>query len=157
MTSQNENYPTTSAMMKPNGEGGQPTAMEEVTAKIGELAEPLKEKATEVAKDKIEAGASQLKMFANAMHGAASELEGQMPKVATYVRDAGNKLEDAAASVHEKNVEELLEGFNDFAKQQPALVFGAATIAGFALARFLKISTLPQPQAYPSSTSQLPQ
>jgi len=157
MTPENQNYPTYSGMMKPDGEDMQRTAMEEVTTKIEEIAEPLKEKAAEVAKDKIEAGVSQLKMFANAMHGAASELEPQMPKIATYVRDAGNKLEDAAANVGEKNMEELLEGFNDFARKQPALVFGAATLAGFALARFLKSSTMPQPQAYSSITSQLPQ
>src|SRR5262249_22266655 len=151
-----QNYPTYQGTTKPNGEA-EPSAVEEVTSKIGEIAEPLKEKASAVAKDKLETGVSQLKMFANAMHGAASELESEMPKIATYVREAGNKLEDAAANVREKNMEELLEGFNDFAKQQPALVFGAATLAGFALARFLKSSTVPQSQVYSSNTSQLPQ
>jgi hypothetical protein len=154
MTPQNENYPSYPGMTKPDGKATDTTAMEDVTARMEELAEPLKEKATELANDKIQAGVNQLQIFANAVHGAASELETQMPKFANYVHDAGTKLEDAATNVREKNMEELIEGFSAFARQQPALVFGAATLAGFALARFLKSSTVPQASTVGTNPSQ---
>ena len=112
----------------------------DVASKIGEVAEPLKEKATAVAKDKVALGVDQMQVVANAVHGAACELESQMPRFANYIHDAGNRIEGAASNLRESNLEEMLDGFNDFAKQQPALVFGAAALAGFALARFLKSS-----------------
>jgi hypothetical protein len=109
-------------------------------AKLGEVAEPVKEKALEVAQQQKDAGADQVGHFARAMHGAASELESEMPQFADYVHQAGQKLEELAGDLRKGSVEELMDKFGQYAKDQPALVFGGAMVAGFALTRFLKSS-----------------
>jgi len=109
-------------------------------AKLGEVAEPVKEKAIEVAQQQKDAGADQVGYFARAMHGAASELESDMPQIAGYVHEAGQKLEKLATDLRNGSVDELMERFGRYAKDQPALVFGGAMVAGFALTRFLKSS-----------------
>jgi hypothetical protein len=110
------------------------------TAKLGEVAEPVKEKALEVAQQQKDAGAEQVTHFARAMHGAAFALEEQMPQMANYVHDAGQKLESLADDLRNGSVDELMDKFGRYAKDQPALVFGGAMVAGFALTRFLKSS-----------------
>jgi hypothetical protein len=63
-----------------------------------------------------------------------------MPQAATFVHDAATRLEGAAASLRERSVDDLLRSFNNFARSQPAALFGGAVLAGFALSRFLKSS-----------------
>jgi len=109
-------------------------------AKLGEVAEPVKEKAIEVAEQQKDAGADQVGHFARAMHGAASALEQEMPQLANYVHDAGQKLESLADDLRNGSVDDLMDRFGSYAKDQPALVFGGAMVAGFALTRFLKSS-----------------
>jgi len=109
-------------------------------AKLGEVAEPVTEKAMEVAQQQKDAGAEQVGHFARAIHGAASALESEMPQVATYVHDAGQKLEKLATDLRDGSVNELMDKFGRYAKDQPALLFGGAMVAGFALTRFLKSS-----------------
>ena len=109
-------------------------------AKLGEVAEPVKEKAIEVAEQQKDAGADQVEHFARAIHGAASALQQEMPQLATYVHDAGQKLESLAEDLRNGSVDDLMDRFGRYAKEQPALVFGGAVMAGFALTRFLKAS-----------------
>jgi len=109
-------------------------------AKLGEVAEPVKEKAIEVAQQQKDAGADQVIHFARAIHGAASALEQEMPQIAHYVHDAGQKLEGLANDLRNGSVDELMDRFGRYAKDQPALIFGGAVVAGFALTRFLKSS-----------------
>jgi len=109
-------------------------------AKLGEVTEPIKDKAVEIAEHQKDVGADQVGHFAQAMHGAASALEQQMPQFANYVHDAGQKLEGLADDLRNGSVDELLDRFGRYAKDQPALIFGGAMIAGFALTRFLKSS-----------------
>jgi hypothetical protein len=109
-------------------------------AKLGEVAEPVREKAIEVAQQQKDAGADQVGHFARAVHGAASALEQEMPQLATYVHDAGQKLEGLADDLRNGSVDDLMDKFGRYAKDQPALIFGGAMVAGFALTRFLKAS-----------------
>jgi hypothetical protein len=63
-----------------------------------------------------------------------------MPQMASYVHDAAMRLEDAAKNLRQRNVDDLMDDVSRFARSQPALFFGGAMLAGFALARFLKSS-----------------
>lgn len=85
-------------------------------------------------------GADQMDGIARAAHGAAHELEGQLPMAADYVRDAANRIERASASLRERGVEDILGSIAQFARSQPAALFGGAIVAGFAISRFLKSS-----------------
>jgi len=129
----------TSEMPKPESIIG------EVKAKIGEMAEPLKDRAEQLAQDQKEAGTGHMRTLATAVHGAARELESGMPKIANAVHDVAQKIEQTADDLRTRNMDELFEGFDRYARQQPAIVFGGALMAGFVLTRFLKSSAKPAP------------
>lgn len=122
-------------------------------AKLGEIGAPVKDKAMEVASQQKDAGAEQLQTAGRAIHGAARELESSMPEIAGYVHDAGQRLENLASDVRSGSVDELMGKLGSFSKDQPALVFGGALLAGFALSRFLKSSAENSP-APPASGMQ---
>jgi len=138
----------------PMGDGGQNQTIENVKSKLGELAEPVKEKAVEVAQEQKNAGADQMRSFANAVHGAARELESEMPQIANMIHDTGEKIQRVASDIRERDLNELIDRFSGYARQQPALVFGGAVLAGFVLSRFLKSSSTPQMPRTQTSPSQ---
>jgi hypothetical protein len=109
-------------------------------ATLLDAAEPVKEKALEVAAQKKDLGADQIRVVATAVHGAASALESEMPQFAGYIHDAGQRLEKAASELRDGDMDEIMSKLGQFARNQPAIVFGGAMIAGFALSRFLKSS-----------------
>jgi len=125
-------------------------------AKLGEVAEPMKEKALDIASQQKDAGADQLGIVARAVHGAACELESEMPQIAGYIHQAGQSLEQAADGLRDGSMDELMDKFGQFARNQPAIVFGGAMIAGFAMTRFLKSSAqnaqTGSPQRYAGTT-----
>jgi uncharacterized phage infection (PIP) family protein YhgE len=109
---------------------------------IAQAAETAKAEARRIASQQKEAGADRLGEVAGAVHGAARSLEAGMPQMASYVHDAAVRLEDAARTLRTRNVDDLMGEISRFARTQPALFFGGAMLAGFALTRFLK-STAP--------------
>lgn len=96
--------------------------------------------ATSIMQQQKDYGAEQIEGIARAAHGAAEQLQGQLPMAANYVHDAAARLERASATLRERSIEELLGNVTQFARAQPAVLFGGAIIAGFALSRFLKSS-----------------
>ena len=121
---------------------------------VAQAAESAKCEARRIAGDQKEAGATTLGEVAGAVHGAARSLETEMPQMASYVHDAAARLEDAARTLRTRNVDELVNDIGHLARSQPALLFGGAMLAGFALTRFLK-STAPDnaPPEHPASSS----
>jgi hypothetical protein len=87
-------------------------------------------------------GVDALLGFARAINTAAAELESQSPLAARYARDAAEKVEGLSGNIRNRNVNELFHAAAEVAKSQPLLFFGSAMAAGFALARFLKSSTV---------------
>ena len=103
----------------------------------------VKERARTVAERQKKAGADQIGGVARAIHGAAHEIEQEMPHAAGFIHDAAAKLEGAADSLRDRSVDDLIRSLNKFARSQPAAFFGGAVLAGFALSRFLKSSAQP--------------
>jgi hypothetical protein len=95
---------------------------------------------SKTAEDQKLHGVEALEGFTHAINTAAAELEHQSPLVARYVRDAAGKIEEFSGNIRNRNVNELLQAATDLARSQPALFFGGAVVAGFALSRFLKSS-----------------
>ena len=112
----------------------------DVKATLGEIAEPFKEKAEQLAEEQKEAGTGHIRTLATAVHGAARELEGGMPVISRSVHDVAQRIENTADTVLNKSVEELFETFDQYARKHPGIVFGGAVIAGLMLTRFLKSS-----------------
>jgi uncharacterized phage infection (PIP) family protein YhgE len=119
-----------------------PSVTDKAKSDIAQAAEAAKTEARRIASQQKEAGADRLGEVAGAVHGAARSLEAGMPQMASYVHDAAVRLEDAARTLRTRNVDDLMSEISRFARSQPALFFGGAMLAGFALTRFLK-STAP--------------
>jgi hypothetical protein len=119
-----------------------PSVTDKAKSDIARAAETAKAEARRIAGQQKEAGADRLGEVAGAVHGAARSLEAGMPQMASYVHNAAVRLEDAARTLRTRNVDDLMSEVSRFARSQPALFFGGAMLAGFALTRFLK-STAP--------------
>jgi DNA-binding ferritin-like protein len=113
---------------------------EKAKSNIAEAAETAKAHARRIAHRQKDVGADTLGEVAGAVHGAAHALESGMPQVASYVHGTAARLEDVAKTLRHQSVDDLMEGIGSFARAQPALFFGGAMLAGFALTRFLKSS-----------------
>jgi ABC-type transporter Mla subunit MlaD len=107
---------------------------------IAEAAESAKAHARRIASQQKDVGADRLGEVAGAVHGAARTLEAGMPQVASYVHGAAAQLEDAAKTLRHQSVDDVIDGISSFARAQPAVFFGGAMLAGFALTRFLRSS-----------------
>jgi len=112
---------------------------EQVSAVAGEVGHEL----GKTAEEQMGRGAEAIQGFARAIEAAGSELEEQSPQLARLVNDWAGKVRDVSRSVSNRQVSDLVDTANDFARTQPAIFFGAAVAAGFALARFLKSSAKP--------------
>src|SRR5579872_5929241 len=97
-----------------------------------------------LAEEQKETGAERLSAAAQAMEGAADRLQGDMPQASEFVHDMAQRLDATAASLREKNLDELIRQGRDFARQQPGMFFAGAVLSGLALARFLKSSATQQ-------------
>jgi len=97
-------------------------------------------KAEALAEDQKQRGADRVGGLARVVHGAAQELEPELPQAAAYIHDAASGLERASTSLRERSVEELIGELGRLAREQPAVLFGGAVLAGIALSRFLKSS-----------------
>jgi hypothetical protein len=93
------------------------------------------------AEEQKQAGADNMARLGKAVHGAADQLGREMPQAAGFIHSAADRLQGAASSLREHSIEDLFEGFRDFARRQPAAAFAGSVLAGFALARFLKSSS----------------
>jgi hypothetical protein len=117
-----------------------PSISDRARSDIAGAADAAKAEARRIAGLQKNAGADRIGEVAGAVHGAARSLEAGMPQVASYVHDAAVRLEDAASTLRQRNVEDLIDEISRFARAQPVLFFGGAMLAGFALTRFLKSS-----------------
>jgi len=101
-------------------------------------AEAIRDTAGDFAEQQKREGAERIKGFGRAVHGAADEIGKEIPQAADYVHSAADRLERAADDLRNRSMEDLVDGFTRFARQQPMAAFAGAVLAGFVLSRFLK-------------------
>lgn len=117
------------------------TLKEQAKEQAANIAEPAKEKAREFAEQQKAVGADRLDAVARAVHEAADKLEGNLsPAAAGYIHEAAGSLERASSAIRERSIDDIMRMVGNFAREQPAVFFGGAVLAGFALSRFLKSS-----------------
>jgi len=110
---------------------------------VQELAEPFKDKALEVAKEQKDVGADHLRMLARAMDSASQAVQDDVPQLANYIKTLSGRIDKVSTDIRDQELDQLGQSASDFAKRNPALVFGGAMLAGLALTRFLKSSKQP--------------
>jgi choline dehydrogenase-like flavoprotein len=93
-------------------------------------------------------GADAIDGIASAMKTAAAELEGTSPALAAGAVRLADQLESLTGNIRGRSPRELVVAAHDLARTHPILFVAGASLAGFALARFLKSSasgsTMPQ-------------
>jgi hypothetical protein len=114
--------------------------VQDVKADGAVVVEAAQERATGFAEEQRRAGAEQADSLARAVHRAADEMQGASPQIARYVHEAASSVDHLARALRDRSPGELIGGVEEFARRQPVAFFGAAVLAGFALARFAKSS-----------------
>jgi hypothetical protein len=122
--------------------------------KAGELAGELKQKAEDSAEDmrrraisavdqQKDAAVGGIEGVAQALRSASDDLrERGQPVAAEYSRQVADGLESMANWVNRRNLDDVVGSVEDFARQRPVAFIGGAVVAGFALARFMKSSSV---------------
>jgi hypothetical protein len=90
--------------------------------------------------DQKNAGADFVTGIAAAVRRAAGEFDDQVPQAGDYIRRAADQIDNTSAAIRQRDLGELLQGVQDFARRQPTAFLGATVLAGFVAVRFLKSS-----------------
>lgn len=115
-------------------------AIQDIKAEGSDVIEAARHRASSFAEEQKQAGADQAKGLAEATHRAADQLRDVSPQIAHYVHEAASSIEGMARALRERSPGELIGQAEDLARRQPVAFFGAAVLAGFALARFARSS-----------------
>ena len=107
-----------------------------------ETAHGMRDRARSMADQQKHAAAGRVEGVAHALRRASDDLREQgQPMIAEYSRYAAEGLESMAQSIDRRDVDDFVEGVENFARERPVAFLGGAMVAGFALARFMKSSS----------------
>lgn len=120
----------------------------ELRQQAEDAAEGMRDRARSAVDQQKDAAAGRIEGVAQALRSASDDLEQRgQPMVAQYSRQVAEGLESMANWVSRRNIDDLVGGVEDFARQRPVAFMGGAMVAGFALARFMKSSSARRDQA----------
>jgi hypothetical protein len=86
----------------------------------------------------VGAGADVVRQVGEAVKAAADKLDQDAPQLAGVAREAAGKIDTLSTQLSAKSADELFQDASDFARRQPAIVFGGAALVGFALFRLFR-------------------
>lgn len=102
-------------------------------------ADQAKEKASEFAKLSKDRSTEGLGTLGRSVGESGSVLDEKVGvQYGDYMRTIGKSIEDLAGQIDEKSVEQLMDETREFVRKSPAMVIGAAAVAGFMLSRVFK-------------------
>jgi hypothetical protein len=118
------------------------TATEQASELKDAAAEQLaqaSERAKSFAAEHKDVAAGQIGGVSNALSKVADELASgeQTAAMAGYARTLANGVQQAADTMRQSSVDDLLAMARDFGRRQPVAFLGAAALAGFAASRFI--------------------
>ncbi len=111
--------------------GGTPGGVRGIASKAGE-------KIMDTAERQKAVGADYVDNIADAVRRAAGEFEGQVPQAAQYIRYAADQMESMSDSFRRRDISQMMQDVQSFARRQPTAFLGLSFIAGFAAIRFLR-------------------
>lgn len=111
--------------------GGAPGGVRGMAAKAGEKIMDTAEKQKAVGADYVDG-------IAEAVRRAAGEFEGQAPQAAQYIRYAADQMESMSDSFRRRDIAQMMQDVQSFARRQPTAFLGIGFLAGFAAVRFLR-------------------
>jgi len=109
------------------------------------LKDEAKDRASSTVKEQMETRSTQagkqMQKVAGAMRQSSDQFRDQAGETPAKVNDAvAEKVEQLSTYLTNANADTMLSDLENVARRRPWLVAGAATVAGFALSRFLKAS-----------------
>jgi hypothetical protein len=114
----------------------------ELKRQAEEAAHGVRDRARSFADQQKDAAVGRVEGVAHALRRASDDLREQgQPMIAEYSRYAAEGLESMAQSLGRRDIDDFVEGVENFARQRPVAFLGGAMVAGFALARFMKSSS----------------
>jgi ElaB/YqjD/DUF883 family membrane-anchored ribosome-binding protein len=113
-------------------------AAEEAKRSASTLAAEAGEKVKSMLNQQVGVGADMASHVVASARAAADSLDPNAPQLAELIRVAGNRVEQLAQEIRRQPIDELMRRTTDFARERPAVTFGAAALCGFALFRLLK-------------------
>ncbi|KAA1261157.1 hypothetical protein LF1_37020 [Rubripirellula obstinata] len=114
---------------------------EAAKAKACQAAEQAKQSGAQYAREKKARVADEIGVFSGAIRKASGKLhDEQHDSIASYVDAAAEQLDRCRQSLESKDVGELVDDVQDFARRRPEVVYGGLFVAGLAAMRFLKAS-----------------
>lgn len=116
-------------------------AAETVRGAASETAATITSEVKQLLNRQVGGGAQMLGGVARSARRVAEDLERESPQVAGLVRAFAGRVDGYANHLRDQSFDQLLKTGSDFARQQPALVFGLAALTGFFALRTLKSST----------------
>ena len=110
--------------------------------RLTDAAGDIAQQATSVAEQRASSTMSQvgdaLDQVAQAIRSAGNNLRSEQPQVAGFADTAAHQVERAGQYLQERDAGEVLDGAQDFARRQPAVVVGAGLALGLLVGRALK-------------------
>jgi ElaB/YqjD/DUF883 family membrane-anchored ribosome-binding protein len=90
----------------------------------------------DIGKDKASGALSELASMVEGVAGTIAEKLG--PQYGDYTRQAASSVSDAADSLKNANVDDMIESTRTFVRERPVVAIGAAATVGFLLTRLLR-------------------
>lgn len=114
--------------------------------KVKAQSEQLYEQASKMARDAADSAKARtgtaIQGLARLINDTAETVDTKLgPQYGDYARQAASTVANAAQSLDEKDIDQLLDEARDFVRKSPAVAIGAAAIAGFVLMRLAKGTT----------------
>lgn len=134
------------AGMEPTREGRTGDAIrdaaEDAKHELSRLGDEVKEKGATLFHEQRDTASRQISSVAKALEAGAGSLdEDGQERLATYTRDAADRVRRLGDEVRERDFEVMLNSARDYARENPAVIIGGAAVLGFVLSRFLKSSS----------------
>jgi len=116
---------------------------EQVQQKAGETVNQAQERAKSMMAEQKERAAGSVESMAQALRQTGEQLrsQDQAATVAPYVDRVADQIEQVSNYLRTKDVNELIDDVERFARREPALFVGGAFALGLLAARFMKSSS----------------
>ena len=123
----------------------------QATEALGQATDQAKSTATSKVSEQKDKAAEGLGSVAQAFTQVGDQLRSENPTIAGFADSAADRLQQLAGTLGTKDVTELMDDVEQFARRQPAMFLGAAFALGVVGARFLKSSSPSSSASYQSS------
>jgi ElaB/YqjD/DUF883 family membrane-anchored ribosome-binding protein len=122
-------------------------AAEEAKRSATTLAAEANEKVKSLLTEQVGVGADLIRHVAASAKVAAKNLEQNAPQLASLVRGASERVDEFSRELRGKTIEQIVRRTSDFARERPAVMFGAAATCGFFLYRLFKAGSHGRPRS----------